>query len=249
MCTIFCSVSLPRETKQNQTNEGVRDFQWNGMHAEFVWINYRGDFDFGGVNFGNSKSNCKTLRFPLGANIFGVVDDCCALHGMALVALTVIGDRDDILLFVSALVGSLIILTVDWLLLAARGVGVWGGDVHSCIAWLRVRNLPLPLFCVEIWGWSWCQFTKYRTTLGQCSTNFEALLKVWIPLLWLFIQTITSKYCTYSLLARWVVDIVMKLWLLLLWHSKPKVCWNLVWGGNRDLTIFFSLLLSEILCR
>lgn len=166
MCTIFCSVSLPRETKQNQTNEGVRDFQWNGMHAEFVWINYRGDFDFGGVNFGNSKSNCKTLRFPLGANIFGVVDDCCALHGMALVALTVIGDRDDILLFVSALVGSLIILTVDWLLLAARGVGVWGGDVHSCIAWLRVRNLPLPLFCVEIWGWSWCQFTKYRTTLG-----------------------------------------------------------------------------------
>lgn len=111
---------------------------------------YRGDFDFGGVNFGNSKSNCETLRFPLGANKFGVVDDCCALLGMALVALTVIGDKDVILLIFSALVGSLITLTVDGLLLPARGVGVCGGDVHSCIAWLLVRNLPLPLFCVYL---------------------------------------------------------------------------------------------------
>lgn len=76
---------------------------------------YRGDFDFGGVNFGNSKSNCETLRLPLGANIFGVVDDCCALLlCMELLVLTVIGDTDDILLqLLSALIGSLITDTVD----------------------------------------------------------------------------------------------------------------------------------------
>lgn len=119
-----------------------------------IW-NYRGDFDFGGVNFGNSKSSCET--FPFGANKFGVVagvvvvvddvGDCCALLCMALVTLTVIGDNDDIFVFVSALVESLIRATVDWLLLPVRGVGVCGGDVHSCIAWLLVKNLPLPLFC------------------------------------------------------------------------------------------------------
>lgn len=109
------------------------------MHNNYDNNIYRGDFDFGGVNFGNSKSSCDTL--PLGANKFGVVDDCCALLCMVLllVAFTVIGDRDDILLLLlSALVvGSLINDTVDWLLLlfpVVRGVGVCGGDVHSCIA-------------------------------------------------------------------------------------------------------------------
>lgn len=128
-----------------------------------VWIIYRGDFDFGGVNFGNSKSNCVAFRFPLDANKFGVVDDCWALLCMALfVALTVIGDWDDILLLVSGLVGSFIGEPFDWLLLAdvvaaiavaaaaeadaVRGVGVCGGDVHSCIAWLRVKYFPFPLF-------------------------------------------------------------------------------------------------------
>lgn len=91
--------------------------------------NYRGDFDFGGVNFGNSKSNCDTLRFPLGANKFGVVDDCCALLCILLVAFTVIGE-----LVLSDLVGSVFIDIVDWLLFPVLGVGVCGGDVHSCIA-------------------------------------------------------------------------------------------------------------------
>lgn len=78
---------------------------------------YRGDFDFGGVNFGNSKSNCETLRFPFGANIFGVVvdvgDGCCCCMGLAAfvreaaAALTVIGDTDEILLVFSTLVESI----------------------------------------------------------------------------------------------------------------------------------------------
>lgn len=94
----------------------------------------------------------------MGANKFGVVDDCCALLCMVLmVALTVIGDTDDVLLLFSPLVRSLIKVTVDWLFVtgavdvattgavatavttaaaadAVRGVGVCGGDVHSCIA-------------------------------------------------------------------------------------------------------------------
>lgn len=112
--------------------------------------NYRGDFDFGGVNFGNSRSSCDTLRLPLAANRFGVVaavvNDCCALllcMGLLLVAFTVIGDRDDGILLLLLLlplllsafvVGSLIIDTVDWLQLFPDDRGVGGGDVDSCIA-------------------------------------------------------------------------------------------------------------------
>lgn len=120
-----------------------------------IILNYRGDFDFGGVNFGNSKSNCDTLRLPLGTNKFGVVDDCCALHCILLtvavatvvataaaaptaaLATVIGGDKDDIFCVVfSALVGSVIIVdTVGWLLFpVVLGVGVCGGEVHSCIA-------------------------------------------------------------------------------------------------------------------
>lgn len=81
---------------------------------------------------------------------------------MALVALTVIGDKDDILVFVSALVESLIKATVDWLLLPARGVGVCGGDVHSCIAWLLVKNFPLPLFFFDFFLENECQCVCVR---------------------------------------------------------------------------------------
>lgn len=136
---------------------------WIEWKINLINANYRGDFDFGGVNFGNSKSNCDTLRLPLAANRFGVVvavvNDCCALllcMVLLLVAFTVIGDRDDgILLLLLPLlplllsvfmVGSLFSDTVDWLQLFPVDRGVGGGDVDSCIAWLRVRNFPFPLF-------------------------------------------------------------------------------------------------------
>lgn len=111
--------------------------------------NYRGDFDFGGVNFGNSKSSCDTLRLPLAGNRFGVavavVNDCCALllcMVLLLVAFTVIGDKDNgillllllPLLFSVFVVKSLISDTVDWLQLFPNDRGVGGGDVDSCIA-------------------------------------------------------------------------------------------------------------------
>lgn len=60
-----------------------------------------------------------------------------AAAATAALATVIGGDKDDIFCVVfSALVGSLIIVdTVGWLLFpVVLGVGVCGGEVHSCIA-------------------------------------------------------------------------------------------------------------------
>lgn len=100
----------------------------------------RGDFDFGGVNLGNSKSNWDTLMLPLVAKRFV----CC---GTANAWLTGMGDDDGIR---ESDLESEDKFDGDGVKLLERGVGVRGGDADSRIAWLRVKYLPLLLLCKMI---------------------------------------------------------------------------------------------------
>lgn len=101
---------------------------------------FLGDFDFGGVNFGNSKSNCDTLMLPFDVNMVDVC--CCCCDGTDNEDWTGIGDDDGIR---DSDLESEDKFDGDGVKLPERGVGVLGGDVDSRIAWLRVKNLPLLL--------------------------------------------------------------------------------------------------------